>query len=384
MSIVALKNKTAAKYNNMSVGSNNFSLNGTHRSQGWVGQTMLSRSLPRTPMKGNVPKGHGGCCGNYDNKHIIQSAVTSLNDVNSVKLSSLSNMGMISTHYRWIKRPELSEKTFIKTKSNNIDSVKKAALKCKEDIIKDVDAGASKGNCGNLPNYKKPMICSVVTKKALKTTSYSTYIESIRSKCNIEIKNTVNSCKVMSLISGSLQNIESITIIDSYPTKVNMQILPKGITNIKSVVDKNTEKNYDYLYNKSTGILTIILLIANTNYNLIITPESSSIGIEKSFITPEYKSKILLDWGYIRDNKIKNLVNGDEYIMNILSLPNYVNTESINNNKVNVLYLIRSNINLNKYNKDFEYKRGLSINFWFKSNSNFISILSFAINPLTI
>lgn len=200
MSIVALKNKTAAKYNNMSVGAKSFSLNGCYRNQGWVGQTMLSRSLPITPMKGNVPKGHGGCCGKYDNQNIIQSGVTSLNDPNKLKQSSLNNMGMISTHYKWMKRPELSEKTFIKTKSNNIDSVKKSALKCKEDVIKDVNAGASKGNCGNLPNYKKTMICSVVTKKALKTTSQSTYIDKLRSKCNVEIKNTVNTCKVSDLL----------------------------------------------------------------------------------------------------------------------------------------------------------------------------------------
>ena len=201
MSIIALKNKTAAKYNNMSVGTTQFSLNGCHRSQGWVGQTMLSRSLPRTPMKGNVPKGNGGCCGKYDNENIIQSAVKYLNDSTILKRSSLNNMGMISTQYRWMKRPEMSEKTFIKTKSNNVDSVKNSALKCKEDVIKDVDAGASKGNCGNLPNYKKPMICSVVTKKALKTTSQSTYIDKVRSKCNIEIKNTVNTCSVTDILS---------------------------------------------------------------------------------------------------------------------------------------------------------------------------------------
>ena len=60
MSIATLKRKTLAKYNNMSVGQPQFSLNGTHRSQGYVGQTMLSRSLPRSLMKGNVIRGHGG------------------------------------------------------------------------------------------------------------------------------------------------------------------------------------------------------------------------------------------------------------------------------------------------------------------------------------
>ena len=38
MSIVALKRKTAAKYNNSSVGVPQFSINGGHRNQGWVVQ----------------------------------------------------------------------------------------------------------------------------------------------------------------------------------------------------------------------------------------------------------------------------------------------------------------------------------------------------------
>ena len=53
MSIVALKRKTNTQYNNMSANRKGFSLNGTHRSQGYVGQTVLSRSLPRTLMRGN-------------------------------------------------------------------------------------------------------------------------------------------------------------------------------------------------------------------------------------------------------------------------------------------------------------------------------------------
>ena len=77
MSIATLKKKTAAKYNNMSVSEPKFSLNGGHRSQGWVGQTTLSRSLPKTPMVGNTPKGSGGCCGTYRVTPIVQSAVKS-------------------------------------------------------------------------------------------------------------------------------------------------------------------------------------------------------------------------------------------------------------------------------------------------------------------
>ena len=101
MSIVTLKKKTNAQYKNLSVGSKNgFSLNGTHRSQGYVGQTSLSRSLPRTLMKGNAMKGHGGCCGTFKISPIVSSAITSLNNPNVVKSSVLSTKGMVSTHFR--------------------------------------------------------------------------------------------------------------------------------------------------------------------------------------------------------------------------------------------------------------------------------------------
>ena len=107
MSIATLKRKTAAKYNNSSVNSmNGFSLNGGHRSQGYVGQTSLSRSLPRTLMKGNTARGHGGCCGTYPSGPIISSAVKTTEDSTVIKKSSLTNKGMISSHYRWILRPQ--------------------------------------------------------------------------------------------------------------------------------------------------------------------------------------------------------------------------------------------------------------------------------------
>lgn len=106
MSIVALKRKTQAKYNNMSVGQPQFSINGVHRNQGYVGQTSLSRSLPKTLMKGNTIKGHGGCCGTYRVTPVVQSAVTSLNDNTVIKPSVIGTDGMLATKYRWTRRPQ--------------------------------------------------------------------------------------------------------------------------------------------------------------------------------------------------------------------------------------------------------------------------------------
>ena len=123
MSIVTLKKKTSAKYNYSDISSKNgsnvsgqrtqgsflsqggFSLNGTRRSQGYVGQDTLGRSLPKTIMKGNVIKGHGGSNGTFIKQPIVQSAVTSLNNPTVVKPSVMNNSGQLMTQFRWIRRP---------------------------------------------------------------------------------------------------------------------------------------------------------------------------------------------------------------------------------------------------------------------------------------
>lgn len=131
MSIVTLKKKIQAQYNNPHIGDKygpyskhsatranayngndlnrpyaGFSLNGTHRSQGYVGQTSLGRSLPQTLMRGNVARGSGGYYGKYNTNRgvTIQSAVTSLNNPNIVKPSVLNTNGMYHTQFRWMWR----------------------------------------------------------------------------------------------------------------------------------------------------------------------------------------------------------------------------------------------------------------------------------------
>jgi hypothetical protein len=124
MSLVTLKRKALAQNyhripNPTHKSPNGFSLNGTHRNQGYIGQTSLSRSLPRTLMKGSTPRGHGGCCGKYEITPIVQSGVTSLEDSSVVKTSSLNTSGLISTKYRWVRRPQphATVKPFVKTSS---------------------------------------------------------------------------------------------------------------------------------------------------------------------------------------------------------------------------------------------------------------------------
>ena len=84
MSIATLKRKTNEKYNNLSVGQKQFSINGTTRSQGWVGHTSVSRTVT-TPS----------IC---------------LNDNKVVKPSVVETNGMIKTKYRWGLKSALFQK----------------------------------------------------------------------------------------------------------------------------------------------------------------------------------------------------------------------------------------------------------------------------------
>lgn len=154
MSLVTLKNKVKAQYRNSSVSQPQFSLNGTLRNQGYVGQTSLSRHLIRTPMKGNVIKGHGGCCGKYLVKPVIQPSCTrTLNNSSVVKSSVKNNTGMINTQYRWIRRPQ--PYTSVKPDvNNNINTQEQYIDRLKNSTIAAVntcnaDAGTTIPECSN-------------------------------------------------------------------------------------------------------------------------------------------------------------------------------------------------------------------------------------------
>jgi hypothetical protein len=167
MSVATLKKKTLTKYNNMSVGSKDggFSLNGTRRNQGYVGQTSLGRHLPSTPMRGDTPRGHGGCCGTYKITTIVQSGIGfPTNPINGscannnpavVKSSVLQSKGMTDTKYRWIRRP--APYATVKPDTNMIQNTQKAYIEAlsKKNIacLKTENAVASPPNsaCGIRP-----------------------------------------------------------------------------------------------------------------------------------------------------------------------------------------------------------------------------------------
>ena len=174
MSLATLKKKTQTQYNNMSVGSKNggFSLNGTRRSQGYVGQTMLGRHFPSTPMRGNEARGSGGCCGTYYKGTIIQSGVcfptnhvngsSANNDPRAVKTSVLSNTGMIRTQYKWIWRPQ--PYTSVKVDANLLQGTQQMYIANKSaNLVSILDASCNKISvackssiCNNLQLFKRP------------------------------------------------------------------------------------------------------------------------------------------------------------------------------------------------------------------------------------
>lgn len=60
MSLVVLKRKSQTKYSRISSKKGDFSINNPRRVGSHSNQVQT-----QTPMKGNVPRGHGSCCGHY-------------------------------------------------------------------------------------------------------------------------------------------------------------------------------------------------------------------------------------------------------------------------------------------------------------------------------
>jgi hypothetical protein len=200
MSIVALKRKTQVLHNNMSAGQPSFSINGTTRSSGYVGQDMLGRTLVRSLSdKNGTLKGHGGCCGKYPTPQIKTSPeMASLNDNNVVKSSSLGNNGMLMKRHRWIRRPQPyttwkpSGRANINNQSYYIEYVARKAMDGSCNVIAGstttTPLPAATIRCCNISttNYamaskKQPTITK--PESFLSPMSQSMYIRNINKKC---------------------------------------------------------------------------------------------------------------------------------------------------------------------------------------------------------
>lgn len=170
MSIAALKRKTNVLYRNLSSGGKGFSIVGTRRNQGYIGQTSLERHLANTPMRGNVAKGSGGCCGTYYRGTIVQSGVNYLNNPSVVKTSVLGNSGMLRTQYRWIWRP--APYTTVKpTAGLNLNNQSDRITRLSANYAKKVDSCTSQNKacsnnsfrtCSTLPAEQKPRLTTIL------------------------------------------------------------------------------------------------------------------------------------------------------------------------------------------------------------------------------
>jgi len=202
MSIATLKRKTQNTIQIASASRPNFSINGTLRSQGYIGQTSLSRSSSRTLMKGNVVKGNGGCCGQYYMAPLVKANVTSLNDPTVIKSSVLNTNGLIHTKYRWILRPKPFSNT--KTYVDNITESKSQSTYIERIVNKSIAETAyatTNKICNQLKKTElncipfslhlaQPDIC-VITKPGIKTITEGEYLMLLKQLCTDESANPV-------------------------------------------------------------------------------------------------------------------------------------------------------------------------------------------------
>ena len=183
MSLAVLKRKTQSKYRNNSVGFSGFSTVGTHRSQGWVGQTSLSRSLPKTVMVGNVAKGYGGCCGTYIYGPIVNSMVTSQNDPNVLKNATLTTSGLLETNYSKMIISGPNSCSAWKPDSNTSENQSQGTYitSVKEETIQYADSS----NCAIVRDYTDKCCYDSVeqTDQNVSTMSQSEYLAQMKSGC---------------------------------------------------------------------------------------------------------------------------------------------------------------------------------------------------------
>jgi hypothetical protein len=139
MSIATLKRKTQTQYNNMSVGQKGFSLNGSFRGQGYVGQSTQSRTLVRSLAKGATLRGHGGYSGLYPVTTVKSSELLHLDDSSVARNSVINTNGMLLSKYRWVRRPQpystfkMSDSNAqVNSQSTYIDNLVKNALNAME------------------------------------------------------------------------------------------------------------------------------------------------------------------------------------------------------------------------------------------------------------
>ena len=106
MSLVVLKRKSNIRNSKISSQKGIFSINNPRRVD-----SHRNKVQTQTPMKGNVPRGHGSCCGSYPVKIIksqyknFDSHVREYNsDKSNTGISVKTNSSSLSSRNKWLKR----------------------------------------------------------------------------------------------------------------------------------------------------------------------------------------------------------------------------------------------------------------------------------------
>ena len=189
----------------MSVSQPQFSLNGTLRNQGYIGQTSSSRNLVKTPMLGNTAKGHGGLNGAYKQSPIVvESSLFTTNDPLSIKPSVGHVAWDIAVQNRFLSCREWPcsqpvVKNLLYSSDDYTSELRKKTLKCEAD---DNASTPVKNPCCPVLNDKglpSPMFSktktNTVTKVLTNTNgsikyngSYADYLARIDNACNRKTK----------------------------------------------------------------------------------------------------------------------------------------------------------------------------------------------------
>lgn len=154
MSLATLKKKSAAKYNNMSVGTPQFSLYGGHRNQGWVGQSSrLSR--PETCLNDN---------------QVIKTA--------NAKQPPCPDAAACNV----VKQDDAHKET---DQGNYIEEKAKAAIICTEHSQQYNNGSAPSTSCRKLDCTKFKQQANVY--KDMTTRSSSDYVRSLSKRCMVNV-----------------------------------------------------------------------------------------------------------------------------------------------------------------------------------------------------
>jgi hypothetical protein len=182
MSIQTMKKKTEAKYRNNSVGYSQFSLVGTHRNQGYIGQEMASRTILKTPFRGNVPRGHGGSQGLYPVAVLTPYGTSTVENSFVPKSSVLSAYGAIQTQFPpsqyTVVKPD-DQRSF--TSQSRLERLRKCALRRTNDGNGAGSSGISPSNTGT---GSGPRFACPLTTKFVGPLSQSDYLAQINKICS--------------------------------------------------------------------------------------------------------------------------------------------------------------------------------------------------------